>query len=730
MKQRQMLLSLTCLFFACGTLAGCSNSKQALATNNTFLVGETEPTAQVGTDGDTYLNNKTYDLYQKENGTWVKVGNISGSKGEAGKDGNPGKDGTPGKDGNDGSDGRPGENGLSAYDLYRKYHPVYEGTEEEWVNALADGSLAASYKTSYNIIFTIATIPPVLSALDSIRNGNDTYAFIERGKTYSGISQLSNWHNIGFNTNSNNSSGFVVKNYEDTLKVIKELNVFGNEHFNIYLQDGNGLYGAYFAANAQLSQKQYDVVMIEDGTGAYNAFEDTVIGNKKCTNAKDDIFDSYKQNVDRVSSEVNQILSSKTSSVRMYYDIPKAFYLSALDNYHYWLQDSSQIENALNKTVGDDATYTKLFEVMGINKGRGEEVKGYEANLKFESISSGVKTLSAFQKENYLRLMYGNYYEDTFKALTRTTFPDETTASNHKLVYIGTRLMGFPAFASNAQYGIGGVSSASEVPSSYSLLDAKYKTDFLFENESDYELFINTVENNSNYDKTPTSAQKDKVKVASFNQYINYMFALKYAQKMYGEDYDLIIKGHPSEVMGAHQNWSRHYTVNDGDSTFVYDKLIDQLMLNFHSSDTSGKYIGSVPYGTAAENLAYLGADISICGLPSSTYTGYDTSVPVLFVMSETNGDISSDGNLASRYQAGSLAYTDLEGNADMTSFVNTGYVYKSLAAYYEKEGKTELAAKYQELFRNWLIATYEEVTEANVSLYSINEQGSLISLE
>lgn len=65
-----------------------------------------------------------------------------------------------------------------------------------------------------------------------------------------------------------------------------------------------------------------------------------------------------------------------------------------------------------------------------------------------------------------------------------------------------------------------------------------------------------------------------------------------------------------------------------------------------------------------------------------------------------------------------------------MTSFVNTGYMYKSLAAYYEKEGKTDLAAKYQELFHSWLIATFEEVTEANVSLYSINEQGSLISLE
>ncbi|MCH5154566.1 MAG: hypothetical protein J1F71_05075, partial [Clostridiales bacterium] len=30
----------------------------------------------------------------------------------------------------------------------------------------------------YNIIFTLATIPPVLAALDCINNGNETYAFI------------------------------------------------------------------------------------------------------------------------------------------------------------------------------------------------------------------------------------------------------------------------------------------------------------------------------------------------------------------------------------------------------------------------------------------------------------------------------------------------------------------------------------------------------------------------
>ena len=52
--------------------------------------------------------------------------------------------GETGEQGPVGETGETGEGGLSAYELYRKHHPWYTGSEEEWVKALADGSLAAS----------------------------------------------------------------------------------------------------------------------------------------------------------------------------------------------------------------------------------------------------------------------------------------------------------------------------------------------------------------------------------------------------------------------------------------------------------------------------------------------------------------------------------------------------------------------------------------------------------
>lgn len=35
------------------------------------------------------------------------------------------------------SDGKNGDNGLSAFEIYKKYHPDYTGTEQEWIDSLA-----------------------------------------------------------------------------------------------------------------------------------------------------------------------------------------------------------------------------------------------------------------------------------------------------------------------------------------------------------------------------------------------------------------------------------------------------------------------------------------------------------------------------------------------------------------------------------------------------------------
>lgn len=180
------------------------------------LTGEGEPSVGTGENGDSYIDLSTWNYYVKENDEWVLKGNIKGTDGTDGEDGNgivsieltsssgnvdtytitydngdtttftitngvdgeqgiqgePGEDGhtpiiTIGENGNwyiDGEDtgvlaegvqgpqgepGTDGEDGLSAYEIYIKYHPEYTGTEEEWLEDLVNGDLRKEYKVTF-----------------------------------------------------------------------------------------------------------------------------------------------------------------------------------------------------------------------------------------------------------------------------------------------------------------------------------------------------------------------------------------------------------------------------------------------------------------------------------------------------------------------------------------------------------------------------------------------------
>lgn len=171
------------------------------------LTGKNEPSVGIGKNGDSYIDLSTWNYYVKENDAWVLKGNIKGSdgqdgngivsikltntsanvdtytitfdngktttftvtngvNGEQGIQGKPGEDGhtpviTIGENGNwyiDGDDtgilaeglqGPQGEDGLSAYEIYIKYHPEYVGTEEEWLEDLVNGDLREEYKITF-----------------------------------------------------------------------------------------------------------------------------------------------------------------------------------------------------------------------------------------------------------------------------------------------------------------------------------------------------------------------------------------------------------------------------------------------------------------------------------------------------------------------------------------------------------------------------------------------------
>lgn len=581
--------------------------------------------------------------------------------------------------------------------------------------------------TTYNIIFTLATIPPVLAALDSIASGNETWALIERGKTYSGIESVDNFHNAGFDPANNLSTGFTATELESIVAKVAELNASQEDvFFDFYIQDGTALLGAAIAANAGVPADRFHVYMVEDGTGAYDQLNKTYVSGKTVDGTVDEVYDNYVAQVASAKAEFEAVMAKTDNQVGdqpLRYNIGKAYALAALDNFTYYIQDEVRIVEILTST-GD--TPTKLLSAFGV-EGYDAEVQ-YKLNLKYQKISEGVAKLSQQQRTDYLTLMYGQYFADTDAALTRTERAGEA-APAQKLVYIGTRHSGYPHFASNAAYGIGGLAASTPVPSSYEELDEKYKSPLLFAQEEDYLSFLSVVSDAANYAEGTTDEAKQLAQTAAFNNYIDYIFNLKFTYALYGQQYDLIMKGHPREVIGSWEEWGTRYNVTLADgSTYCYDQMMDAALLGFHSGDSVGKFIGMVPYGTAAENLAFLGADLSICGLPSSTYSGYDTDVDVVFVMTETDQDIAGSGSaevasqVSGRYELGNLLYTDAEGQEQVTLFYNTGNTYKAAAAICEAAGDTDGAAAYTALYEAWLKTVHANAADIDGQGFPVTE--------
>lgn len=551
----------------------------------------------------------------------------------------------------------------------------------------------------YNVIFALATVPPVLAALDSIGSGYETYAIIERGKTYNGIEKIENFHNAGFDPESNESNGFTSAEFGAMVDKVKELReAEENSFFYIYAQDATALRAAAVVANAGIPVEDFHVIMCEDGTGAYKTLREYFFDGKT------DPLEKFLLLLNEVGPAFNTVMSqrdNKNSDETLKYSLPSAFALSVMPNFTYWLQDEENVAGILRDT--------SLAPIFGI--GDSANTAEFSANLRYMTIAEKINELTDEQKADYLTLMYGDYYENTYAALTRTTRMGEV-APAEKLVFIGARHGYYPKFASDAKYGIGGIEEGGSIPESYAELDEKYKIPLLFASKADYEIFLSVLNDASNYPTAPDEIIA-QMKAECFNLYIDYIFTFKFTYSLYGADHDIILKGHPREVIGAYSEWGNRHTVkrtegvgDDAKETkYSFDKLLDKALLSFHANDSIGKYIGMVPYGTAAENLAYLGVDITICGLPSSTYSGYDPDVDVLFIMAETNEAISGeDSQVKDRFNAGNLTYSDGE-NELPTIFYNTGNTYKYAAQILSRSGNTTAASEFDSLYRAWLSA-------------------------
>ena len=102
-----------------------------------FLSGDSDPTPDVGSSGDVYLNTTTGDLFKKDGDSWNLLMNLVGPQGPQGPQGEQGPKGDPGDQGPKGDKGDPGEQGPPGRGIA---DIIYDADTNELVFEMTDSS--------------------------------------------------------------------------------------------------------------------------------------------------------------------------------------------------------------------------------------------------------------------------------------------------------------------------------------------------------------------------------------------------------------------------------------------------------------------------------------------------------------------------------------------------------------------------------------------------------------
>ena len=124
---------------------------------SSVLTGEGAPDANLGSNGDSYIDTATFDYYTKSDGAWSKIGNIKGATGAKGDKGDTGATGATGFKGGKGDKGDAGAAGKDAVTYIPCIFNNWDGTKlyefyfEKGTSAVYDGVTPTKADTTVGI---------------------------------------------------------------------------------------------------------------------------------------------------------------------------------------------------------------------------------------------------------------------------------------------------------------------------------------------------------------------------------------------------------------------------------------------------------------------------------------------------------------------------------------------------------------------------------------------------
>ncbi|MBQ3007978.1 MAG: hypothetical protein IJD80_00170 [Oscillospiraceae bacterium] len=612
----------------------------------------------------------------------------------------------------------------------------------------------------YNMIICGGSIPPMIAALESIANGYETYAYIGRGRLYNGIAKTPGFHNLGFDT----ALTLPMETEElfslavDKIRGIKK--EYQNAFFNFYVDESRAMKCAAIAANAGLGKADFHVYMTEDGIDTYKKFDIfyggktgyRVIrpfifrltkrvwfsdhaaafitdklqpfvskpGSKLKKRFDKQVWKDFVKTVQRSQQFFDTVMSREDnlySNPAFAPDYKTPFAIATLDNFTYMLQNKGKIDSILRASGNAD-----MLKAFGVTENCPEHYPKPE--IVSRNVDQRINALSEEQRNRYLTLMFDAYREEIGSQFERAVRYDQP-APDRKLIYVSSRFdTMFIKPATDRKYGIGGMDKTDTFVYDYTNLEEKYKSIFLFENEDDYSILADAVKRNLDGTDAPQElVQQAKAKV--FNLYSDYVFIIKMLYRIYGGEYDLVVKNHPRTDLGTSFEWSDSYRLTYSDGKYLdCGKCLDEALTEFFKSDTTGRYVGVLNGSLSTENFEYLGKDVSFGGQPSSVYNGLSDNANILFITTDSDGDITGRGTahfgfsaISELYDSGALNYTDSQGIKQNTAFYNTGNTLRACSQIAEKAGEEKLAVLYRELFGKWM-------TDSHPGAESIDIQG------
>ena len=516
---------------------------------------------------------------------------------------------------------------------------------------------------SVNIIFAAATLPALAAALEAISNGNETYVYLARGKTYCGIDKIKQFHNMGYDEEKSQPIDD-EKAFTAAVRTVKELLEKDNSlFFNFYAREFDAFRCAGIASAAGLSKTNFHIYLMEDGFSTYknlntfwgkdstkqlyrdffykishrewlseklaeivSKFLSMVFANIKLYKSTCDnmVYKHFKGLLSNIEKRFNDIINSESivySSKLLSRNIQAPFLLSFHPNFTQIIQSRDK-----QYAVIDSRNNVYLSKLI-----RGKDT--IQPKIIYKSISERVKLLNDKQKETYMQLVLPDYVAQLFFRKDRCGI----SAPDKKLVCICPRFdTMFIRPVTDIKYGIGPL-QAADFPDSYNTLESKYKTCFLFSCEKDFTAVYEIVNSFfQNIDMPEEVIYEAKRKV--FNLYMNYIFVLKFIFFMYGKKYDIIVKNHPATDFGYSGGEDIHRTQH----MINISKCLDIVMKEFFLSDSVGKYFAIAPGGLSTENFEFIGADISFGGQPSSVYSGLSKDAKILFIICDSNIDVGN----------------------------------------------------------------------------------------